>query len=417
MTSNVSALTPRGTSVCRGCGGTELVPVLDLGDQPLANELPSDADSPSPAFPLFLRICPQCALGQVGEYVLPERIFGRDYPYLSSTSTSWVQHARDYARRMVQELGLDSETLAVEIASNDGYLLRGLQDEKLPVLGIEPASNIAALAEQAGVPTLTQFFSTAVAREVVAGHGHPRLVTANNVMAHVPDLNDFTGGLAALCDDDTIVTVENPSFVGLLLERQFDTIYHEHFSYLSAHAVRAVVATHGLELFRVERLPTHGGSHRYWLRRSRGLPLDASVDSVISDEIEGGLLDPAVWTSFATESRRAVAGLRAWLEERAARGRQVAAYGAAAKGNTLLNAAGATRAHLSYVVDASPEKQGRVLPGPAVPVLAPTHLALAPPDDVLLLPWNLAAELRPLVHAAAPEAEVWIAIPEMAPVR
>ena len=406
-------LTTRGTSVCRGCGSRDLVSVLDLGAQPIANELLRDAGSVAPAFPLHLRICRDCALGQVGEYVLPERIFGSDYPYLSSTSSSWVRHARAYADLVVAELGLEPGDLALEVASNDGYLLGGLQELGLRVLGVEPAANVAAIALERGVPTVTEFFTDSLAPSLVAEHGHPRLVTANNVMAHVPDLDGFVAGLAALCDDRTVITVENPSLAALLTQRQFDTIYHEHFSYLSAHSVRSAVAAHGLELFRVEQLPTHGGSNRYWLARRGTRDVEESVAAVLGSERSAGLLESWLWVAFEDASRAAVDGLRRWLDDRLANGRRVAAYGAAAKGMTLLNAAGIEGRHLEYVVDGSPEKQGCFLPGPGVPILAPAHLAEDPPDDVLLLPWNLAGEIVPLAAAAAPEAEVWVAIPEM----
>ncbi len=255
-------LSSYGVRVCRGCGARELETVLDLGLQPLANELLPHADSPDARFPLHLRICPSCGLGQVGEFVLPERIFS-DYPYLSSVSTSWVAHARAYAARMKDELGLNGESLVIEVASNDGYLLREFLALGVPVLGVEPAANVATIARASGVETLTAFFGRDTAEAIVAEHGRPRLVAPTTSWPTCPDLDDFVGGLAALCDANTVITVENPSFVTLLAETQFDTIYHEHFSYLSAHAVARVVAKHGLELVSVEPLTTHGGSYRY----------------------------------------------------------------------------------------------------------------------------------------------------------
>ena len=226
---------------------------------------------------------------------------------------------------------------------------------------------------ESGVPTVTEFFGRATAAAVVAEHGHPRLVAANNVMAHVPDLHDFVAGLAVLADDDTVITVENPSLMSLLTETQFDTIYHEHYSYLTAHAVRTVVSEHGLDLVRVDQLPTHGGSNRYWIRRT-GEP-DASVVRTLAEEARLGLFDDRLWQAFAARSHAAIDGLRDWLDERAAAGRTVAGYGAAAKGNTFLNAVGDAAGTLRYVVDGSAEKQGRFLPGSRVPVLAPAALA------------------------------------------
>jgi hypothetical protein len=407
----------RGTTVCRACGSTKLASVLDLGEQPLSNEMAASADQVLDRFPLHLRICRSCGLGQVGEFVPPERIFGDDYPYLSSTSTSWVEHARRFAAAATDELDLTEADLVLEIASNDGYLLSAFRGLGARVLGVEPARNVAPIAVRAGVPTVNEFFGITLARRIVAEHGRPRLAVANNVMAHVPDLDDFVGGLAELADDATVITVENPSFVSLLVERQFDTIYHEHFSYLTAHAVRIVARRHGLQLFRVQRLETHGGSNRYWFRRDTGDAPEPSVSTTVDEELASGLLDERLWSEFAAASRSAVDALRRWLDAQREAGSTVAAYGAAAKGNTLLNAAGGTRADLAYVVDGSIEKQGRFLPGSGVPVRAPDHLAEAPPDQVLVLPWNIAPEIVPLVAALAADACVWVAIPEMTRLR
>jgi 2-polyprenyl-3-methyl-5-hydroxy-6-metoxy-1,4-benzoquinol methylase len=388
------------------------VSVLDLGDQPLSNDMGLTADEVLPAYPLHLRICPRCGLGQVGEFVRPDRIFGDNYPYLSSTSTSWVEHARRYAADRVDDLGLADGQLVVEVASNDGYLLSEFQRLGVRVLGIEPARNVAQIAMEAGIPTITEFFGRETAAGVVAEHGHPRLVTANNVMAHVPDLHDFVAGFAELADDDTVITVENPSLMSMLSEAQFDTIYHEHYSYLTAHAVRTVVREHGLDLVRIDQLPTHGGSNRYWIRRT-GDP-DASVARTLEEESRAGLFDVELWKSFAARSHAAIDGLRDWLLERSAAGGSVAGYGAAAKGNTFLNAVGDAARTLRYVVDGSAEKQGKFLPGTRVPVLAPVALAEEPVDEVVILPWNLAVELGALVRQLAPEARSWVAIPRMA---
>jgi hypothetical protein len=406
------AITPRGSEICRSCGAYDLVSVLDLGAQPLSNDMGLTADEKLPTYPLHLRICPHCGLGQVGEYVLPDRIFGDNYPYLSSTSTSWVEHAHRYAADRVDDLGLADQDLVLEVASNDGYLLSEFQRLGLRVLGVEPAKNVARLAAEAGVPTITEFFGEATAAAIVAEHGHPRLITANNVMAHVPDLHDFVAGLAGLADDDTVITVENPSLVSLLSDAQFDTIYHEHYSYLTAHAVRTVVREHGLDLVRVEQLSTHGGSNRYWIHRTDAP--DVSVTRALTEERRLGLFDTRLWDSFATRSDAAIDGLREWLHQQTTTGRTVAGYGAAAKGNTFLNAVGDAARTLQYVVDGSAAKQGKFMPGSQVPVLAPAALAQDPVDVVLVLPWNLARELGALVHQLAPDAQAWVAIPRMA---
>jgi len=406
-------LNDRGSRTCRGCGAEALVPVLDLGRQPLANEMALSTSEPSPTFPLHLRICPVCGLGQIGEYVLPDRIFGAEYPYLSSVSSSWVAHAGDYTRHMVEELSLSEGDLVMEVASNDGYLLTQMRERGMRVLGIEPALTVAEIARERGVETISEFFGLQVAEQVLASHGRPRLIAANNVMAHVPDLQDFVRGLRHLCDDETVITVENPSFVNLLREVQFDTIYHEHFSYLTAHAVAVAVEDLGLELTRVEKLPTHGGSNRYWLTPTGARRRHPSVAATLAEELDAGLLSPEVWEEFAGRSRSAIDGLRSWLDERRAASRTVAGYGAAAKGNTLMNAAGVTADDLAVVVDGSEAKQGKYLPGSHVPVAAPAALADAGADDVLILPWNIAPEISRLVRELAPEASSWIAVPEM----
>lgn len=401
-----------GVLMCRACGRRGLVSVLDLGLQPLANELLVDSKTADATFPLHLHSCPACGLGQVGEYVLPERIFG-DYPYLSSVSSSWVEHARAYARSLHDELDLQAGDLVVEVASNDGYLLKEFRDLGVPVLGVEPAANVAAVAQASGVDTLTAFFGRETAARILGQHPVPRLVVANNVLAHVPDLDDFMGGLALLCGPHTVITVENPSYLNLLEGTQFDTIYHEHYSYLSAHAVQRLAWRHDLALFRVQDLPTHGGSYRFWLARPGVREVEASVPRAVATELSRGLLSPALWVTFAERSARIVAELRGWLQQRQVVGDRVAGYGAAAKGNTLLNAAAISRRDLLAVADGSPEKQGKLLPGTRIPVVAPASLHDLKPTHVLLLPWNLAEELVPLVAALAPDAECWTAVPKM----
>lgn len=405
------ALTPRGSDTCRLCGGDQLISVLDLGDQPLANDMGATADELLPAFPLHLRICPDCGLGQVGEYVLPDRIFGDNYPYLSSTSQTWLDHCAAYAQTFTAELGLTSDDLVVEVASNDGALLRAIAARGARVLGIEPAGNVAKIAESEGVPTVVEFFGVETARRVVAEHGHPRLVAANNVMAHVPDIHDFMGGFATLADDDTLITIENPSMMSLLRETQFDTIYHEHYSYLTAHAVQRLARDHGLDLVHADQVPTHGGSNRYWISRSR--QPDDTVAALLAEEAANGLFDRDVWQRFAARSIAAIDGLRTWFTERSRAGEPVAGYGAAAKGNTFLNAVGEAARSLAYVVDGSVEKQGKYLPGTQAPVIAPEQMGDQPVDHVLILPWNIATELRGLIATHLPGANAWIAIPEM----
>lgn len=404
-------ITSRGSSVCRACGSHDLVGVLDLGSQPLPAEYGTSPEEVLDVFPLHMRICPSCGLGQLGEYVLPERIFHNTYPYLSSASSSWVEHARNYAAEMQERLSLGDDTLVIELASNDGYLLSAFKALGIQVMGVEPADNVASIARNAGIATLTRFFGADLADEILESYGHPRLIVANNVFAHIPNMHDFMEGIAKLSDDNTITTIENPSFAVLLQNTLFDTIYHEHYSYLTAHSVREVARAHGLDLVRVDQLPTHGGSNRYWLSR-RGQP-DESVSATLQAEIEAGLFDPNTWQAFAERATISINGLRTWFMDRKSAGDVVVGYGAAHKGNTFLNAVGEASKTLVYVVDASPEKQGKYLPGSQVPVLSPNKLGSANPTDVLILPWNIAPELAKLISKLTPSARIWVAQPAM----
>lgn len=403
----------RGSAICRSCQEADLASVLDLGEQPLANELATSPTSPDPHFPLHLRICRSCGMGQVGEFAAPERIFGPTYPYFSSVSTSWLAHVGQFVRSVCGEFALTQQDLVVEVASNDGYLLGQVRQEGPRVLGVEPAGNVAEVAIAQGIPTIVEFFGLESARRLVEAHGHPRLVVANNVLAHVPDLHDFVSGLAHLCGDDTAVTVENPRLVTLLRETQFDTIYHEHFSYLSAHSVSALVELHGLALVRVESLATHGGSTRYWLSRRGSRPAEPTVQQAIDAELTAGLLDEHLWESFARRTEDAIGGLRTWLEGACTEGRTVVAYGAAAKGATLLNAAGTTARDVRVVADNNRHKQGLYLPGCKVPIVDAQALSASSADDVIILPWNISAEILPLVRESLPRARYWTALPQM----
>ena len=404
-------ISPCGTTECRVCGSSKLTSILDLGEQPLPAEYGCKVDDVLEAFPLHLRICQNCGLGQLGEYVLPDRIFHKTYPYLSSASVTWVEHARKFACDMKLQMQLDSKSLVLELASNDGYLLSSFKQLDVPVLGIEPAENVANIAIKAGVPTITSFFGMVLAKQILAKYGFPRLIVANNVFAHIPDMHDFMEGMSILANDDTVITIENPSFIELLQNTLFDTIYHEHYSYLTAHSVRDVAKAHGLELVQVDKLATHGGSNRYWLSRTRRV--NSSVDTTLDNEKKLGLFDPIKWSSFASSADASIKGLRSWLLERKQAGDIVVGYGAAHKGNTFLNAVGEASKTLAYVVDASIEKQGKFLPGSQVPVLAPEMLDSAKPTDVLILPWNIAPEIAERVKLLAPSARIWVAHPYM----
>ncbi len=402
-------ITPRGSSECRACKSDQLVSILDLGSQPLPAEYGQSSDEVMDVFPLHMRICKNCGLAQLGEFVLPERIFHDKYPYLSSASSTWVAHAHKYALKMQKELELSQNDLVLELASNDGYLLSSFKKLGIKVLGVEPADNVASIARNSGINTISKFFGVDIAKEILNDYQYPRLITANNVFAHIPDMNDFMAGMAILSNAETIITIENPSFTRLLNGTLFDTIYHEHYSYLTAHSVKNVAGSHGLKLIHVDQLATHGGSNRYWLSRN-GQP-DESVTETLQIELESGLFDPNTWESFRQNSQVAIDDLRAWFYERNKAGDIVVGYGAAHKGNTFLNAVGEASKTLAYVVDASHEKQGKFLPGSQVPVLPPDQLSIKSPTDVLILPWNIAQELSRIIRETLPNARIWVAHP------
>lgn len=406
-------LSRRGIQDCRGCARPGLVSILDLGSQPIANEFPSGSEINEARFPLHLRFCQHCGLGQVGEFERADRLFGDDYPYFSSMSHTWLQHSKEFAESKAPSLLSENSSYVLEIASNDGYLLREFMSKGLQVLGVEPAGSVADVSRTKGIPTISEFFGERLGIQIRKEFGAPRLVVANNVVAHVPDLRDFFLGLHAISDSKTEISIENPSFLGLLTESQFDTIYHEHFSYLSATSVNTISTQFGLELFKVEQLPTHGGSYRYWLRVKSQTPRDASVDHALDQENRSGLFEDNLHASFRDKSLASCEELRNWIKERKAEGRRVVCYGAAAKGNTLLNAAGVTFEEVDFVVDKSPGKIGRFLPGSKIPVISPEDMMKRNFDDVLILPWNIKAEIASAVSEISAKAKCWVVTPSI----
>jgi len=381
---------------CRFCGEDASETFVDLGMQPLSNAfVPTSArDRPEVFYPLHVRACPRCVLVQLPECASPDVIF-KDYAYLSSMSVSWLAHAEAFAEVAAARFRLGPGAHVVEVASNDGYLLQYFQRRGTRVLGIEPAENVAELARRAGVPTVGKFFGERVARELLADHAHADLLVANNVLAHVPDLNDFVRGLAVLLAPGGVLSIEFPHLATLLAGRQFDTIYHEHFSYFSLGTAAAVLDAHGLAIFDVDELPTHGGSLRvYAAHAASGRPVLDRVREVLAAEERAGARSLARYARFAAEVHEVKRALLTFLIAAKRDGKSIAAYGAPAKGNTLLNYVGAREDFIDFAVDRSPTKQGTLLPGTRIPVFAPEHVASARPDFVLLLPWNLEAELR-----------------------
>jgi SAM-dependent methyltransferase len=377
---------------CRSCGGEDLVDVLSLGDQPLANELPEDPDAAQERFRLNLVFCPACALVQIDETVPPERLF-TDYVYRSSFADSMLAHARRLVEHLIAERRLDGDSLVVEAASNDGYLLQYYRDRGVPVLGIEPAANIAEIARtERGIPTDIAFFDDDYA-ERLAGRGvRCDVFHAHNVIAHVPDPNPFLRGVARILKPDGIAVIEAPYIRDLVDKLQFDTVYHEHFSYFGATSFASLAARNSLALIDVEHLPIHGGSLRYVLGRdeSRAKP---AVQALLEEERRRGIDSRKFYKSFARRVARVSARLKRELKALKASGATLAAYGASAKGSTLLNALGLGPETIAYAVDRNPLKQGRYLPGRRIPILAPSALCERRPDCVLLLSWNFAEEI------------------------
>jgi 2-polyprenyl-3-methyl-5-hydroxy-6-metoxy-1,4-benzoquinol methylase len=380
---------------CRLCGAKLTRTFVDLGMSPLCESYVPEArlDDPEIFYPLHVRLCETCLLVQLPAYVSGEDIFS-DYAYFSSYSDSWVAHAKLYAETMTGRLGLTGASLVTEVASNDGYLLQHFQAAGIPVLGVEPASNVAEAARARGIPTEVQFLGADTGRQIAERHGRADLVAANNVFAHVPDIRGFAAGLRALVKDDGLVTLEFPHLLRLIERRQFDTIYHEHYSYLSLLTSAAALATAGLQVVDVQELDTHGGSLRVHARpgEAAGEPSER-VTAVLAAEEAAGLHTVAGHQEFAPAVLKIKSDLLGFLLTAAREGRSVAGYGAPGKGNTLLNHCGIRADLLSYTVDRSPVKQGKYLPGTHIPIYAPERLAQTRPDYVLVLPWNLRQEI------------------------
>ena len=380
---------------CRFCGSALDDVFLDLGAAPPSNAfLTREAlGKVESYFPLKLYTCANCYLVQVDEVQSHDALFDDDYVYFSSYSRSWLKHAERYVELATERLALDASDLVMEIASNDGYLLQYVAAKGIPCVGIEPTAGTAAVAREKGIETIETFFGNSFAKEFTKDYRQATLVTANNVLAHVPDLNDFVAGLATVLSRSGTITVEFPHLLELVEHRQFDTVYHEHFSYLSLHTVKDVFAAHGLEIWDVERLTTHGGSLRVWSCHVGDKSVLPSVSSLLEQEQAVGMLTMAYYDGFQVQADEVKNAFLEFLLCQKREGRKVAAYGAAAKGNTLINYAGVRSDLIAYVVDANPHKQGRWLPGSRIPVVAEEHLRQDRPDVVVILPWNLREEI------------------------
>ncbi|HEY0322878.1 MAG TPA: class I SAM-dependent methyltransferase [Pyrinomonadaceae bacterium] len=383
-------------TLCRSCGTELRHTFIDLGMSPLSNSYlgAEQLNKMEPFYPLHARVCHHCFLVQLEEFESPENIFN-DYAYFSSYSETWLRHASVYAEAMSERFNLSAQSQVVEIASNDGYLLQYFVEKGVPVLGIEPASNVARVAQEKGIPTLTKFFGRETAEALAAEGKRADLLLGNNVLAHVPALNDFVAGLKILLKPHGVVTMEFPHLMRLIAERQFDTIYHEHFSYFSFITVEEVFARHRLALFDVEELPTHGGSLRIYARHfeDETKKISERVSELKERELEAGARRLQTYLDFSEQAEETKHALLSFLIQAKQQGKRVAGYGAPAKGNTLLNYCGVRTDFLDYTVDANPHKQGRFLPGTHIPIYHPDKLKETQPDYVLILPWNLKDEI------------------------
>ncbi|SEE46449.1 class I SAM-dependent methyltransferase [Pseudomonas anguilliseptica] len=381
---------------CRGCGAGLHVPLIDLGTAPPSNAyLRADQlDQAEQWVPLRVLVCDSCWLVQTEDYRSADSLFDADYAYFSSYSSSWLEHAQRYVTQMVERFGLNAQSRVVEIAANDGYLLQYVAQRGIPCLGVEPTASTARAAREKGLQIRELFFGEATAAALAAEGWRADLMAANNVLAHVPDINDFLKGFATLLQPSGVATFEFPHLLRLMAEQQFDTLYHEHYSYLSLTAVQSLCARNGLHIFDVEELPAHGGSLRVYAQRVGGeRDASAAVAELLAREEQAGIRTSAFYSTLTPAAERIKHELLRFLLKAKAEGKTVAAYGAAAKGNTLLNYAGVRSDLLTWVADANPHKQGKFLPGSRIPVVAPARIAVDKPDYLLVLPWNLRDEV------------------------
>lgn len=403
---------------CRFCNSDNLHSFVDLGMSPLCESfVPADKlDEMEPFYPLHAFVCGECFLVQVAEFVSGEEIFGGEYAYFSSFSKAWLKHAADYVDSITDRLGLDENSQVIEVASNDGYLLKNFVEKGIPCLGIEPADNVAATAIEKGVNTVVKFFGVETAKQLREGGLRGDLMIANNCTAHVPDLNDFIGGFKILLADRGVLTIEFPHLESLIRDVQYDTIYQEHYCYFSLLTFQKVLAHHGLTIFDVDEIPTHGGSLRIYVRHDNddSKPVAASVNDILQRELAAGMDRLETYRGFSERVIATKHQLLEFLIKAKREGKQVVGYGAPGKGNTLLNYCGISTDFLDYTVDRNPYKHGKYLPGSRIPVFSTDKIAETKPDIILILPWNLKDEIvEQLSYARDWNAQFVIPIPEV----
>lgn len=382
---------------CRFCKNTVTQEFIDLINSPASNSFltKEQLNEPEIFFPLKVFVCEKCFLVQIDEYKKSDAIFDSSYAYFSSYSTSWLAHAKEYTEKMISRFGINVESQIIEIASNDGYLLQYFHEKKIPVLGIEPTKNTAAVAIKKGINTVVEFMGTKLANDLAGKNIKADLLLGNNVLAHVPDINDFVEGMKILLKPTGIITMEFPHLIQLIENNQFDTIYHEHFSYLSLYSVKQIFEKAGLELFDVDELPTHGGSLRIYAKHKNdhSKEISATINTLLEKELSKGVNKPAYYKGFQLRAEKIKIEVLEFLLTQKKSGKKVAAYGAAAKGNTLLNYCGVKNDLINFVVDANPHKQNKYLPASHIPVVNEDEIKKEKPDFIFILPWNLKNEI------------------------
>ena len=404
---------------CRFCNHPLTHEFVDLGFSPPSNAFleTSQLNEPETYYPLKIMVCEQCFLVQIDEFAKHDDIFNSNYAYFSSFSTSWLAHAKAYTNLMMERFGFDTTSQVIEIASNDGYLLQYFKEKGVPVLGIEPTANTAAVAIEKGIDSVIDFFGVRLAKELTAKGTFADLLLGNNVLAHVPDLNDFVGGMKIILSPQGVITMEFPHLMQLIAQNQFDTIYHEHFSYLSFGTVKQLFEHHDLAIFDVQEIPTHGGSLRIYAKHNsdKTKSITSNVQSLLEKEKAFGLTDLAIYQDYQAKAEKVKNDFLAFLIQAKQEGKTVVAYGAAAKGNTLLNFAGIKKDLIAYVVDASPHKQNKYLPGAHIPVVCEEKITHTQPDYVVILPWNLKEEIANQLHYIKDwGGKFVVAVPEIA---
>ncbi len=403
---------------CRFCSNELTNEFVDLGFSPPSNSFLTSAqlNFPEIFYPLKIMVCEKCFLVQIDEFAKHDEIFNSEYAYFSSYSTSWLAHAKAYTHMMIERFGFNQQSQVIEIASNDGYLLQYFKEQAIPVLGIEPTANTAAVAKEKGIESVVDFFGVQLANSLVANGTKADLLLGNNVLAHVPYINDFVEGLKILLKENGIITFEFPHLLQLIDKNQFDTIYHEHFSYLSLIAISKIFEHHGLDIFDVEEITTHGGSLRIFAKHKEDdtKALSESIAKLIEKEMKFGLNKLAVYQSYQEKAEKVKNDFTQFLIQAKQEGKKVAGYGAAAKGNTLLNFSGTKKDLLQFVADASPHKQNKFLPGVHIPVFSEDKIKTVMPDYIVILPWNLKDEITAqLAYIREWGGKFVVAVPEL----